>query len=261
MSQPSLLLAIPCYNCENQIPRVLSELSSPLLEKISEILIIDNCSTDKTLESAVRAVREMGLRRTQVIRNTSNLGLGGTHKVAFRYAAERGYDYLAILHGDNQAVSGELELLLEAARENPNAAAILGSRFMRGSHLEGYSKVRLWGNRALNALYTLITLRTTKDLGSGLNLFQVQKTYCAELLQFTDDITFNIDLLLNYISRNQVLVFYPITWRETDQKSNAKTFRVGLRCLSTLLRWRLNGARANLSRRDYAYSVVFSSFS
>ncbi len=43
-----ILVFIPAYNCENQIIRVLEQFDSEVLEYISEIIVVNNRSTDNT---------------------------------------------------------------------------------------------------------------------------------------------------------------------------------------------------------------------
>src|SRR5699024_12022625 len=45
----------------------------------------------------------------------------------------------------------------------------LGSRFMRGSRIKGYSALRIFGNYGFNWLFSLVTLHKITDLGSGLD--------------------------------------------------------------------------------------------
>ena len=50
---------------------------------------------------------------------------------------------------------------------------------------------------------------------------------------------------------------FPISWSETDQVSNAKTFKVGWIALKTLLRWRAGSPeRADRKAEDYAFRAL-----
>ena len=42
-----ILLFIPMYNCEKQIPRVLDQLTEKVISNLSEVIIINNRSTDQ----------------------------------------------------------------------------------------------------------------------------------------------------------------------------------------------------------------------
>ena len=98
-----ILLFIPAYNCENQIQRVLKQLDEQILKYIDKVLIINNRSTDSTEEKAISYIKENKLNdKISVLRNAENYGLGGSHKVAFKYAIDNNYDYVIVLHGDDQ---------------------------------------------------------------------------------------------------------------------------------------------------------------
>lgn len=248
-----VLLAIPSYRCSAQIGRVLRRLPRELRARIEHIAIIDNRSDDATCDVALNAIRTEGLESiAAVYRNRDNYGLGGSHKVAFGMALAGKYDYVAILHGDDQGRGEELARLFDEARAHPDAMAILGARFMPASKLEGYSKLRIAGNVGLNLLYTLLSGRMTWDMGSGLNLFRVADLKNGDYLRASNAFTFNMDWLLAAYRRRAKLRFVPITWTETDQVSNARTFRVGWIALKTLLNWRFLPPPAE-ARQNIAY--------
>lgn len=249
-------MAIPCYRCAPQIERVLAGLDQKLLSRVSEVAVFDNQSPDDTLARARAAALKTGSDKIKVFRNNNNYGLGGTHKAAFLYGESKGYDYVAILHGDDQAKSSELNELIDVAEAKPELDAVLGARFMPASRLQGYSFIRTWGNRGLNWVYTLLSLRRTYDLGSGLNLFKLSTLSDHNFLSFSDAFTFNMDLLLDYYRKGSRVQFHPITWREEDQVSNAKAMKVGWITLKTVLKWRL-GASPN-SRPQITYQSTMT---
>lgn len=240
MKPYKILVAIPSYNCERQISRVLAGFSKELLDRVEKVIVIDNGSKDGTVAAAKKAAQALGSTKVEVWQNKDNYNLGGTHKVAFLTGEKLGMDYVAILHGDDQARTEELATLIDAAEAKPELGAVLGCRFMKGSTLTGYSWQRIWGNRAINVIYSLVAMRPSKDLGSGLNLFRLSDLADHNYLGFGDTITFNIDLLLDYYKKRTPLLFVPITWREEDQVSNARNFKVGSTALKKLLQWRLN---------------------
>jgi len=237
--KPKILVAIPAYNCEKQIGRVLEGFDRSLLDRIEKVIVIDDRGGDHTAGVAQAAIDKLGIGdKVQVVQNVKNLGLGGSHKMAFLYGEQMGVDYVAILHGDDQAKAPELNDLIDEAVAHPEAGAILGSRFSKGSHLRGYSFERIWGNRVLNVLYTVLSGHKTQDLGSGLNLFRVKELSDHRFLGFDDRMTFNFDLLLDYYTKKIPLRLVPITWEESDQVTNARNFQVAKRAARQLLLWR-----------------------
>lgn len=239
MSDFKILIAIPAYNCAPQITRVLDEIDDKLAQRVAEIAIIDNGSPDDTVQKALEYKKAGRLKNLRVYRNVDNYNLGGTHKVAFLKAEREGFTHVLILHGDNQAKSDEGNLLIDFAEANPEQQTVLGSRFSKGSKLHGYDWKRIYGNRTLNLIYSAVTLRSCKDLGSGLNLFAMKDMDKRTYLEFADKLTFNFELLLDLVKRKVNFAYHPITWREEDQVSNARNWNIFGTALKNLAQWRL----------------------
>lgn len=236
-----IAVAIPCYNCEPQISRVLAELfqiaaSTPELQAV---YVIDNRSSDNTIDTALDLKKTLPTSpELHIHRNFVNAGLGGTHKIALSLAQQNHMTHLLILHGDHQATALDIPQLILKARQN-NGETVLGSRFMDLRKLSGYSLTRTWGNIVLNILYTLISGRRVRDLGSGLNLFRLSELHSSDYQSFDNGFTFNMDLLLYLIRRKTQFHYIPIRWSTTDQISNARALNVGLKTLYKILPWLL----------------------
>lgn len=226
-----ILLFIPMYNCENQITRVLSQLNNTILDYLSEIIIVNNCSTDQSERKVIEYISSHSLSRPlKLLRNNENYGLGGSHKVAFNYALKNHFDYIIVLHGDDQGtISDLLPILQNKTYEKYDCC--LGSRFMRNSKLPGYSKFRTFGNYVYNILFSIATLRIVKDLGSGLNLYNVNMLKKRFYMRYSDTLMFNCYMLLANAYFHFHVHFFPISWREDDQVSNVKLFNQAFRTL------------------------------
>ncbi len=254
-----IIVAIPCFNCEKQIPRVIKGFNKKLLSELDEVMVINNRSEDNTVEAAKKAIQQIGSRKFSIYTNTENYNLGGTHKVAFLHAEQKNADYIIILHGDDQASTQDISKLIRAAKNSPNASAVLGSRFSKGSELQGYSIERIIGNKCLNLIYSIVTLRNTRDLGSGLNIFKIDSLKDHRYLGFGDNLAFNFDLLLDFYRKKSILVSTPIIWRETDQVSNAKNLKIAKMALTKLARWRFHKERfLKKTTNDYTTTKVWS---
>jgi len=237
------IVAIPCYNCAPQLPRVLDGVDERLLTRVEEFWVVDNRSSDDTAEVALRYKESGRIPSLRVFRNDRNVNLGGTHKIVFSAAAEAGFTHVVILHGDDQASTAEVHDLLDVAADPARPDTVLGSRFDRRSRLHGYDRKRIAGNRVLNALYSVVAGRRLQDLGSGLNVFAVRDLDPRTYRTFADALTFNFELILDLVRRRVRFQFLPITWRETDQVSNARNVQVFTGALKILTRWRLHRRR------------------
>ncbi len=250
-----ILLFIPMYNCEKQIIRVLDQLTPKVCTYLSEVIIVNNRSTDKgeeTVQSYLRS-HEMEIK-ISLLRNQENYGLGGSHKVAFRYAIDHGFDYVIVLHGDDQ---GSIENLLPYldSKEYAKYDCFLGARFMKGSKLEGYSKFRTFGNYVYDLLFSIGTKRMIYDLGSGLNMYRVDILRDSFYLKYKDNLMFNYCMVLGSAYYKHHIKFFPILWREDDQVSNVKMVNQAIVVLKMLFSYMINKKKfVRLEHRDRTVS-------
>ena len=234
-----ILLFIPGYNCERQITRVLDQVDSKILKYINEIIVINNRSTDNTEKAVLEYKKKKNTSKIHLLRNDDNYNLGGSHKVAFDYAMANGYDYIIVLHGDDQGNIHDLQPLLESKKYR-KYDALLGARFMKGSRLEGYSRFRTFGNRVYNILFSIVTHRRIYDLGSGLNMYKVDSLKSKYYYRFPDKLTFNYCMVLAIQHYGQKVRFFPISWRESDQTSNVKLANQAFNVLGMLGKYMIN---------------------
>lgn len=258
-----ILLFIPAYRCEQQIVRVLRQLTPDIARHFAEVLVVDNRSPDGTQEAAKAGLRLIDRCTATLLCNDANYGLGGSHKVAFTYCLQKEYDAVVVLHGDDQAAIKDIMPLLRIG-EHHKYDCLLGSRFASEATLEGYSLLRTCGNHVMNALFTLTTGKRVQDLGAGLNMYAADFLRGMPFSDMPDDLTFNVALLLATLFQKSKLRFFPITWREKDQVSNARLVRQTARTLRLLLRYMLRpetlaSSHANThTDRSYTSTILYS---
>jgi len=243
------LLFIPMYNCKPQITRTLAQLTPDLRNRFAKVFVVDNGSTDGGPEAALAFAGEnLDGVDVQVVRNDNNLGLGGSHKVAFQHCLDEDFDGMFVFHGDDQ---GSLNDLVSVMDGYPTEECVLGSRFMWGASLVGYAPHRILANIAFNFIFSVISLRVLWDLGSGLNYYS--KAFVARRLWegCADDLTFNYHLILRTARIGGLSVaFVPITWREEDQVSNAKLYSHGMTMLGIV--WNFLVRRGRFTSVDHS---------
>lgn len=225
-----ILLFIPMYNCEKQIVRVLGQIDEQVLPYISEVIVVNNRSTDNSEEVAVNYCKEHSALPIKILRNDENYGLGGSHKVAFEYALDNGFDYIIVLHGDDQ---GSIKDLLPALKKKSYRKydCCLGARFTNRSKLIGYSKFRILGNYVFNIIFSISMKCKVFDLGAGLNMYSIKMLKSRYYHTYPDNLTFNVYMLMAVKAYRQKYAFFPLTWRESDQISNAKVISQAVQTL------------------------------
>ena len=231
---------------------------------ISEAIIVNNRSTDNGEQAAIEKIKKMNAGfPIKVLKNRENYGLGGSHKVAFNYAIENNFDYVIVLHGDDQgSISDMIPVLENGAFKKYDCC--LGGRFAKGSKLVGYSKFRTFGNLVFNVIFSISVGKRILDLGAGLNLYSTRMLKSKYYEKFPDNLTFNCYMLFALASYKQTYRFVPIVWREEDQVSNVKMTRQAWQTLKMAVsyffgrkKFMLKDAREK-KFKEYKSDVVFS---
>ena len=257
-----ILLFIPGYNCEKQIIRVLNQLNNEVMKYITEIIFVNNRSTDNSENVVLNYKKKNPQLPLHILRNDYNYNLGGSHKVAFKYALDNQFDYVIVLHGDDQGNIKDILPILES-KEYKNYDCMLGARFMKKSILEGYSKFRTFGNRVYNLLFSLVVHKRIYDLGSGLNMYSIKMLSTNFYHKFPDKLTFNYCMILASHYYKHKIKFFPITWREDDQVSNVKLTSQAFNVLKMLTKYLFKHSYIKSELRDvdidkYTYQEVLN---
>lgn len=256
MKRNKILVFIPAYRCAPQITRVIEQFSKEIQKLIDTILIVDNRSPDNTQNEASRAIKNL-VCNALVWENAGNYGLGGSHKIAFQYAQANAFDYLVVLHGDDQgSIQDASDILRGIQTGDAPWDAMLGARFHPGSKISGYSKFRTFGNYVYDFIFSIATGTRIYDLGSGLNIYKVKSLGQVPWIRMPDDLTFNYGMLLGSLARKQTIRFFPISWREDDQISNVKLFSQAIRVLKILKTYLIS--RNTFPEKDLRSAVISS---
>ena len=158
-----VIAVLPAYNAERTLAATLADFPAGCVD---EILLVDDGSTDRTVEIAV----EMGLT---VIKHPKNRGYGGNQKTCYRYALEHGADVVVMIHPDYQY----------DARVIPHAVAlielgicdvVMGSRIR--SRREALKCGMPWwkyvNNRILTSIENVALGQNLGDFHSGFRVYR-----------------------------------------------------------------------------------------
>jgi glycosyltransferase involved in cell wall biosynthesis len=130
-----LVVQIPCLNEEQTLPLVLESIPSKI-EGIDEleVLVIDDGSTDKTVEVA----RAHGI--TQFVRHARNEGLGRSFHDGVERALELGADIVVNTDGDNQYPQARISDLVEPILRGRADIVIADRQTHRIAHFSPFKK-------------------------------------------------------------------------------------------------------------------------
>jgi glycosyltransferase involved in cell wall biosynthesis len=174
--KPRLLIFVVAYFAERTLEKVVRRISANLLATYDvEILIIDDSSKDATFAEGVRIGRHSDISfKVTVLYNPVNQGYGGNQKIGYHFAIEKGFDFVALLHGDGQYAPEVLGELIEPLRRG-EADAVFGSRMLLpGDALKGGMPLYKYvGNRILTKIQNRLLGTKFSEFHSGYRVYSV----------------------------------------------------------------------------------------
>jgi|TARA_Y100000389_G_scaffold122952_1_gene120230 glycosyltransferase involved in cell wall biosynthesis len=152
-----ILVAILTYNEENNISEVLKDVS----ENFNNVLVIDNNSSDGTVEK---------VKKFPVIfvQHRYNLGKSDSMKTALEFAKLKKYRYLAFMDGDGQHKSIDLMNVCKKIYDTDNQL-VIGFR----KELYNLNLKKRVGTVILQNLFRILYQKKIYDIQSGLRIFDV----------------------------------------------------------------------------------------
>lgn len=104
-SQPLVSIIMPCFNAADTVERAINSVLAQVFTNF-ELLIVNDASTDTTVEIISRVISETQDARMKVIHMKENVGPSGVRNEALRAAAGT---YVAFLDADDEFLPGFLQ--------------------------------------------------------------------------------------------------------------------------------------------------------
>jgi glycosyltransferase involved in cell wall biosynthesis len=228
---------IPSYNEEESIASVIKEIEKDCYDRV-EIIVIDDGSTDRTYDEAVKA------GANKVIRFKKNMGLAPAFRAGLENALSMGADIIVNTDADGQYDGKEIPKLIQPILDG-KADVVLGSR-VKGT-IEDMPLEKRIGNK----LATSITRRLcTSDISDAQTGFRAFTREAALHLNVLSDYTYVQETLIQLSHYGFKIVEVPITFRKrTSGKSRliANVLTYATRAGATIIR----------TYRDYHPLITF----
>ena len=123
------IVIIPTYNEKENAEKIIRAVFG--LEKKFDILIIDDGSPDGTASIVKRLIDTEFSDRLHIIEREGKLGLGTAYIRGFKWALEKGYDYIFEMDADFSHDPNDLPRLYAACHDE-GADLAIGSRYVTG---------------------------------------------------------------------------------------------------------------------------------
>ena len=216
---PAICVAIPCFNEEQTVGKVISDFRRELPE--ADIVVFDNNSVDHTADVA----REHG---AEVIRERLQ-GKGFVVQAIFQKIRS---DVIVIVDGDDTYPAEEVHTVLKPILDGEADMAV-GSR-LEQADTNAFRFLHRFGNRMLTGLLNWSFNARFQDILSGYRAFNRRFVQTVPLI--TPGFEIETELTLQAVAHNMLVKEVPIKYRNRPEGSESKlrSFSDGYRILMTI---------------------------
>ena len=231
-------VVLPTYNEADNVAAVLDAVRRSLAATVPfELVVVDDASPDGTgaiadgVASTDPAVR--------VVHRPRKEGLGPAYVAGFEAALATGADFVLQMDCDFSHHPADLPRLLAAAGDG--ADVVVGSRYVRGGRVEGWSTWRRWLSR-FGSWYARRLLRIPVcDPTAGFKCFRADALRALPYRTTRSaGYVFQIEMTVHAVDAGLRVVEMPIVFRERRAGRSKMTLRIAVEAawVVLLMRWR-----------------------
>lgn len=200
-----LIVQIPCFNEEHTLPQTLADIPRQI-EGIDtvEILIIDDGSTDRTVEVA----RQHGVEH--IMQNKKNLGLARTFRNGLDACLHLGADIVVNTDGDNQYAGWDIPKLVKPILDG-RADIVVGDR--QTNRIGHFSGPKKWLQRLGSKVVRNLSEIDIPDAVSG---FRAISREAAMRINIVSSFSYTTEMLIQAGKKHMAVTSVPV-------ETNAKT--------------------------------------
>ena len=232
------------YNAVNKLDWTLDRIPKEVWDKVEEVFLFDDCSTDNTLYAALGYKHVKQLDKLTIHRNAKNLRYGGNQKAGYQYAIARGFDIVVMLHADGQYAPEVLNDLLEPM-ESGTADMVFGSRMAPGCdpRAGGMPLYKFVGNKILTWLENRIIGIKLSEFHSGYRLYSCQALTKIPFLLNSNEWHFDTEVLIQFKEAGLRIAERPIPTYYGDEICYVNGIAYAFNCIKSAMRYRLHKAK------------------
>jgi dolichol-phosphate mannosyltransferase len=160
---PERLVIIPTYNERENIADVLTHVFGLVPE--FEVLVVDDNSPDGTGD-IVNDLQGRWPGRLHLLRRTGKLGLGTAYIAGFKWALEKGYDFIFEMDADFSHNPDDLVRLYQACAP-PGIGMSVGSRYVKGGQVKDWAWHRIMLSYCASIYVRMVLWLGVRDTTAG----------------------------------------------------------------------------------------------
>ena len=205
------LVVVPTYNERDNLPPLVQRLLG--LSVTVDLLVVDDNSPDGTGKIADELAAEFPA--VHVLHRNEKSGLGRAYIAGFKWALERGYEFVFELDGDFSHNPDDIPMFLEAAKE---ADLVLGSRYLNGIRIINWPLSRLILSKSAAKYVQTVTGMPFSDPTGGYKCFRRRALEAINLEEVrSNGYSFQIEMTHKLWRQGMKVVEVPIVFTDRFQ--------------------------------------------
>jgi len=239
LKENKVAVFIVAYNAEKHIEAVLNRIPTWIAKELVEVYIFDDSSSDNTVSVAQNIKWDGNYGCLRVHKTPYNQGYGGNQILGYKYALERKFDIVVLLHGDGQYAPEALPDLLAPYAQG--AKVVYGSRFMpaKTALKGGMPLYKFIGNRILTRIQNLTLGTNLSEMHSGYRSYRTDVLAQIPFDLNSRGFDFDADIIGQLAAKKIKITEVPIPTFYGDEICHVNGVSYGLRCIKTVLKYRL----------------------
>jgi glycosyltransferase involved in cell wall biosynthesis/2-polyprenyl-3-methyl-5-hydroxy-6-metoxy-1,4-benzoquinol methylase len=230
---------IVAFNAEDHIETVLRRIPEWVAEKLEEIYVVDDSSTDHTMSRLASIEWPATYPQLKVFQTPCNQGYGGNQKLGYQYAIRRGVDIVVLLHADGQYAPESLPDILAVYTQDVDA--VFGSRFLdpaaaRAGGMPAYKRL---GNRILSAIQNRLLGTAMSELHCGYRSYRVAALKDIPFERNSDGFTFDSDIIAQFHAAELRVSEVPIPTYYSDKLCRVTGIGYAWNCVMSAVTFRV----------------------
>jgi glycosyltransferase involved in cell wall biosynthesis len=225
LNNQTIAVVVPAYNEERQIGQVIQSMP----EFVDHILVIDDGSSDKTVEIAQN-------HGAKIVSHKKNQGVGAAFNTGVKTILNMEVDIMVNIDADGQFNPADIKKLLTPIIEK-KADFVTASRFIDKAYQPKMSKVKFWGNKFMSRFISRLTKQKFYDVSCGFRAYSKETLLRLNLF---GDFTYTQESFIDLAFKNMTILEVPVHVRGKREYGKSKVaanlFRYGIQTLKIIIR-------------------------
>ena len=232
-----IIVVMPAYNAEKTLEKTFKDIPAGIVD---EIILIDDCSNDKTVEVA----KQLGIT---VVEHDKNLGYGANQKTCYDLALKKEADIIVMLHPDYQYDTRVIPFAV-GFLQTKICDVVIGSRIRTRKETIscGMPIYKYICNRILTIIENFCLGQNLGDFHSGFRAYTRNVLETIPYKRNSDDFVFDTEFLAQATYFNFKIGDIPIPTRYFAEASSinfSRSVKYGLLTLIVMLKFILQKSR------------------